>query len=101
MQHTEVMNQFKLSISGIKGEEEFLSFVSGNKWPEHVETVIMKLLRLTSIDSEIESNMGNDNHIIPTLLKILRRFDPGLSQKYNDSLSQQKWNKDARRGKNS
>lgn len=99
VQQTEVMKQFKLSVSAIHEELKVLSFVPGNKWAEQMETERMNLLRSTSLDSEIASNMGNDNHILPTLLNLLRRLDPALGQKYDDSSSQQKSNKDDMQGK--
>lgn len=90
VQHTEFMKRFKLPVSNMQEEGKLLSYVPEKRRLEHMETMRMNLLRSTALNSEIVLNMVNDNHILPKLLKLLCRLDPGIAQKVDDSLSHQK-----------
>ena len=82
-----------LAVQAIKEVEKFLDFVGREETYTSMDCAIENVLRTTSCDGEISSNIGNDivsdhKDLLPTLWDKFRRMHPGkarlLKNKNND-----------------
>lgn len=73
--------QYSLSLNAVKEEAKFLKYIGRTKWPDHMETMRTHLLQSTFFEKEIQSNTGNDHHVLESLRDILRRLDLDLVSK--------------------
>ncbi len=76
VQTTIVTEQFGLSILALKEQDKFLNHIGETEWPPHMESIKENILHTTGLDSELQSNAGNDTDVLPSIWRCYTRLYP-------------------------
>ena len=73
-QSSDVTRLFQLAVHARKEDRKFCSFIKQPDWPSAMKGVRDDLHRTVRYDSEIESNIGNDTEVLPSILQCYRQL---------------------------
>ena len=76
VQYTTINQQYHMSMLAIAEEKKFSNYFGSDEWPSAMSTVRRNLLQSTVLDSEIESNQGNEHTVLDALRKSLMVISP-------------------------
>ena len=88
VQYTTINDMFKMSMLAISEVKKFQTYLGSTEWPAQMANVKNNLLRSTILDSEIESNQGNEYTILNTLRQSLMSISPNIVKECDRRLKQ-------------
>ena len=80
VQSNAIVDQYRYDVMALKEEEKFLNYIDETEWPTNMETTKENILRTTISDSQLNSNSGNDNDVLPSILRSFKRLHPAKAR---------------------